>query len=88
MIREYIKLPVTVQAIQWTGDNCDEVMEFCGDWALFITCEGSKQLQIITLEGVMMASVGDYIVKGVDDEYYPCKPHIFDLTYKLKEENE
>lgn len=36
---------------------------------------------IPTLEGIMQASIGDYIIKGVQGEYYPCKPDIFKITY-------
>lgn len=43
-------------------------------------------LYIYTLEGRMIASQNDYIIKGIDGEYYPCKPHIFEQTYDLVEE--
>ncbi len=44
------------------------------------------ELDIPTLEGVMHASVGDYIITGVHGEQYPCKPDIFEETYELVEE--
>lgn len=43
-------------------------------------------IKIVTLEGTMLASVGDYIIKGVHGEFYPCKPDIFDLTYEKVED--
>ena len=41
-----------------------------------------QELRIQTLEGSMIASVGDYIIKGVKGEFYPCKPDIFEMTYE------
>lgn len=41
-----------------------------------------KEIDIPTLEGTMHASVGDYIITGVNGEIYPCKPDIFDKTYE------
>ena len=43
-------------------------------------------IQINTLEGIMIASVGDYIIKGIQGEFYPCKPNIFEQTYEEVEE--
>lgn len=88
MIKRYIKKPVEVEALEWDGTNCAEVAEFCGPDALFVECDGQKQLRIITLEGMMISSVGDFIIKGVDGEFYPCKPLIFKATYDLVKENE
>lgn len=48
---------------------------------------GTGELVIRTLEGDMTASYGDYIIKGVKGEFYPCKPDIFNETYELVEEN-
>lgn len=50
------------------------------------TCEGETFLPINTLEGIMKASVGDYIIKGVQGEFYPCKPSVFEQTYELVEQ--
>ena len=77
----YRKKPVVIQAVKWTGENNIEVLEFCS--SCYITSSGkTKDLIISTLEGDMSASVGDYIIKGVKGEYYPCKPDIFDMTYE------
>lgn len=79
MARAYRKKPVTVEAVQWTGENHAEMCEFI-DPEVFeiIPREG---LVIHTLEGDHHASPGDYIIKGVNGEFYPCKPDIFAKTY-------
>jgi hypothetical protein len=77
----YRKKPVVIQAVQWTGENNTEILHFCS--TCYITSSGkSKDLIVSTLEGDMSASVGDYIIKGVKGEFYPCKKDIFDLTYE------
>lgn len=82
MVKKYIKKPVTVEAVQWTGDNRKDIWDFC-TLAYFNTDfeTGDLKLMIQTLEGPMEASVGDYIIKGIKGEFYPCKPDIFLLTY-------
>lgn len=82
MMHKYRKKPVEIEALQWTGDNRDEIWKFCS-MAYFNTdvATGDLSLMIQTLEGSMQASIGDYIIKGVKDEFYPCKPDIFDMTY-------
>jgi hypothetical protein len=82
MMHKYTKKPVEIEALQWTGDNRDEIWKFCS-MAYFNTdvATGDLSLMIQTLEGSMQASIGDYIIKGVKDEFYPCKPDIFDMTY-------
>lgn len=75
---KYRKKPVEIEAVEWTGDNIDEIDGFSGQkWNVdhpFIT--------IPTPEGNMNARVGDYIIKGVNGEFYPCKPDIFAKTYE------
>lgn len=82
----YTKKPVTIDAIQWTGINQQEILDFCGEACVFSSEKTSKiktknKLLIGTLEGIMEASVGDFIIKGIKNEFYPCKPDIFELTY-------
>lgn len=72
------KKPVTIEAILWTGENYLEIDEFTE--SLSGMC-GQNGLVITTLEGDMGASIGDYIIKGVQGEFYPCKPDIFKATY-------
>jgi hypothetical protein len=78
MVAAYRKKPVVIQALQWKGDNEVEVLQFCSK--CFIVTGDS--LKINTLEGTMSASVGDYIIKGVEGEFYACKPDIFKKTYE------
>ena len=89
----YRKKPVVIEAIQWTGRNDKEIEDFVGDsfYDYADNCVKylpdseqykSKMMGIKTLEGIMYASVNDYIIKGVDGEFYPCKPEIFEKTYE------
>ena len=78
---KYRKKPVEIEAVMWTGYNFDIIKEM-SDRNIQIS---GKDLLIYTLEGVMKASIGDYIIKGVSDELYPCKPDIFNLTYEKAE---
>lgn len=71
------KRPVEVEAVQFTGENYSEIFEFAGH--IQISKNGCK---IVTLEGIMEALPGDWIIKGVKGEFYPCKPDIFQETYK------
>ena len=92
-VRKYRKKPVVVEAIQWTGDNLKEVIEFTGlhpsarkwTWEEFEEVVKKKGLKIFTLEGVEKPRIGDYIIKGVEGEVYPCKASIFEKTYEVVE---
>jgi len=84
MIVNCRKKPVVVQACQWTGENLHECLEFCHGalTAIYPTLDDSVViLEISTLEGDMCVSLNDYIIKGVDGEFYPCKESIFLKTY-------
>lgn len=78
MIKKYKKKPVIIEAIQWTGENLSEIDKFT---QAKVKNHGLV-LIIPTLEGDMYASLGDYIIKGVNGEFYPCKPGIFAKTYE------
>ena len=87
----YRKKPVVIEAIQWNGNNLTEIKEFVGDSLVYDIIDTAWQvgkgkphvlMKIKTLEGDMNASIGDYIIKGVDGEFYPCKPDIFEKTYE------
>ena len=80
MARAYRKKPVVVEAVQWTGENHAEMCEFIDSEAFDFTPR--IELIIHTLEGDHHASPGDYIIKGVNGEFYPCKPDIFAKTYE------
>ena len=83
MIKKYLKKPVEIEAVQYLGHNLKEIDEFVGQDLLYYGSINEEKgiLGIPTLEGIMKASVGDYIIKGVRGEFYPCKPDIFKLTY-------
>lgn len=84
MIKKYRKKPVEIEAIQYIGNNVEEVEEFVGNQLLRYNNtqeENDYSLGIPTLEGIMKASVRDYIIRGVRNEFYPCKPEIFRITY-------
>ena len=78
----YRKKPVVIEAVQWTGSNGGEVTAFLGGGHWW----GQTGPIIETLEGELHTSVGDWIIKGVNGEFYPCKPDIFEKTYELVEE--
>ena len=78
---KYRKKPVTIEAIQYTGRNYDELKRFCGGVEIIYDLL-NKCIYIPTLEGDMKASERDFIIKGVNGEYYPCKPDIFEKTYE------
>jgi len=77
---KYRKRPVEVEAVQWTGNNIREIESFCSGPLTFN--HETKSIIIHTLEGNMTASDGDFIIRGVHGEYYPCKPDIFEKTYE------
>lgn len=85
MIKQFRKKPIVIEAIQFDGTNKEEIHNFVGD--AIGQDVNSKDLFITTLEGIMIASVGDYIIKGVQGEFYPCKPDIFEQTYNEVQEN-
>lgn len=91
MIKKYIKKHIPVEAVQWEGrpgNNTPEEHNFLFDKAQF-EIDGEEVVLIVhTLEGDMKARPGDYIVKGVDGEFYPVKKEIFEKTYIEAKEDE
>lgn len=94
MIKKYVKKPVEIEAIQLKEDNIIEVFDFL-DEANYKETKSAEELEnfsqmilkqgyieIETLEGYVKANFGDYIIKGVKGEFYPCKPDIFQATYE------
>jgi len=75
---KFRKKPVVIEAVQWDG-NLDTILDLYipEAWQTL----GDRALVIPTLEGEMRADVGDWIIKGVAGEFYPCKPAIFASTY-------
>lgn len=81
----YKTKPCEIEAVQWTGYNMVEIEDFVSGSLTFtpLDIEGKYELYINTLEGVMKASDGDYIIRGLRGEYYPCKPDVFAKKYEL-----
>ena len=95
---KYRKKPVIIEAIQWNGENHREMFDFLTNYKktndymstsgenFYIDHEKTKGGLIIkTLEGEHVATIGDFIIKGVNGEFYPCKPDIFEKTYEKAE---
>lgn len=80
---KYRKKPVEIEAVQWTGNNINVVDAFVGTGKEYKY--ENECLYIKTLEGKLKANIGDYIIKGVNGEFYPCKPDIFEKTYEKVE---
>lgn len=93
MPKTYRKLPIEIQAIHYDGTNQAEVVEFMQDSSLasgsllddFPEAEDRESLYVETLEGIFHISKDDFVIKGVQGEFYPCKPDIFWKTYELVE---
>lgn len=84
-MRRYKKKPVIIEAVQFKEGNLKTVFEFVEDNDILGVYKGSNNklyANIHTLEGSMRVSEGDYIIKGVQGEFYPCKPDIFKQTYE------
>lgn len=86
---KYRKKPVVVEAKKWTDENTDEIIEWMGEdtWLVDEVDDGGKEtgetvLLIPTLEGDMKGRKGDWIIKGVKNEFYPCRDDIFRETYE------
>lgn len=89
------KKPVEIKCIQWTGKNLKEVIEFMGQrvktettfgrraWEVYEDIIKRDGLKIKTLEGEMSTTISDYIIQGVNGEFYPCKEEIFNKTYDI-----
>lgn len=86
----FIKKPVQIEAVHWTGENIGEVMAFMhpekpvnvNDLSHMKFSNADDLVCIQTLEGLMVADKGDWIIRGVKGGFYPCKPNIFEATYE------
>ena len=85
-IKKFRKKPVVIEALQWvpTKQGLAWMQLFVGDHAYTRTHSTTGELQLIckTLEGELRATPGDWIIRGVKGEFYPCKPDIFEATYE------
>ena len=94
---KFRKKPVVIEARQVTPETAEEIGAWCGatkckhesydsylwGWGLEIQ---DRHISIQTLEGEMSAAMGDWVIKGIAGEFYPCKPEIFEATYEKVEE--
>ena len=118
MIQKYTKKPVTIEAVQWTGDqevsdairqwverdaeagsvvDTDHIQHLWNyDFGAYVLPSGKtifapyteRCLIILTLEGEMIARPGWWIIRGVEGEFYPCRPDIFDQTYQRLDDHD
>lgn len=81
---KFRKKPIVIEAIQFTGKNCFDIFDFIGRRELRFNLElqNTDHPVIPTLEGDMCASPGDWIIKGIAGEFYPCKNEIFLNSYE------
>ena len=87
-MQKFVKKPVVIEAIQYDGANITEIETFVrGKLPTIMTSDLGTQLVISTLEGDMKVSKGDYVIKGIKGEFYPCKPDIFKQSYNMIKEN-
>ena len=78
MIKTFVKKPVKVQAVHWTGNNFDEISGFTNG-NIF---KYDEKVVIKTHAGYRYIEKSDWIIRGIKGEFYPCKPDIFEKTYK------
>lgn len=85
-MKKYRKKPVEIEAVQVTQRNGEEIESWIGasakSYDVGMAPGMTHHIDIDTLEGTMRADVGDWIIKGVKGEFYPCKPDIFEATYE------
>lgn len=93
---QYTKKPITIEAVQWDGNEISEVTPWIKEalekaisqpGSVGSIMRVSNKVEIITLEGAMLAQPGDYIIKGIKGELYPCKPDIFEASYNKGSES-
>lgn len=87
-IKRYRSKPKEIEAIQYNGRNANEIALWSENVAKETAYPWDVRMEIVTLEGVMVAECGDYIIKGIHGEFYPCKPEIFRKSYEVIGEQE
>ncbi len=84
---KYKKKPVIIDAIKYDGSKHSySLIGKMGDIKRYQHPSQGDEFQIITLEGEHTCSVGDYVIKGIKGEFYPCKPDVFEMTYEKVDE--
>ncbi len=83
---QFRKKPVVIEAEQFTEETKQRVFSWARGYTQHVDATrdeaGNPALSIRTLEGDMTATLGDWVIKGVKGEFYPCKPDIFEMTYE------
>ena len=86
-MQKFVKKPIVIEAIQYNGINITEIESFLVSKLPTVwSSVEDTQLVIPTLEGDMKVSKGDYVIKGIKGEFYPCKPDVFEKTYDVVED--
>ena len=85
--QSFRKRPVVIEAVQYDGENGEWAARWCGgrersEAKRSDPTDVACWIDIPTLEGVKRANRGDWVIKGVQGEFYPCKPDIFEATYE------
>lgn len=80
-MKKYVTIPTVREACQLTPDTLDDICEWLEQYSVPYIYN-NHELHIRTLEGLMLARMGDWVVKGVRDEFYPVKDEIFRATYR------
>lgn len=87
MINKYRTKSCEIEAIEFTRQNYNDVVGFTDNKAKDLIIErcinGKAYCKIETLEGDMVATEGDFIIKGLRGEFYPCKPDVFNKKYEV-----
>lgn len=86
MVGKARKKPVEIEYMQYTDtESAEKIVEWVGDYnsLLVVSDRHIPHITIMTLEGPMIADINDYIIKGVEGEFYPVKPDIFKKTYEV-----
>ena len=81
-VMKFRKKPVVIEAVQWKGNNWDELEKFSPYDLMYDFPASKKSITVKTLEGHHTCSLNDWLIKGIKGEFYPCKPDIFEATYE------
>lgn len=85
--KRYRKRPMVIEAMQWTGDNIHQIWDWAGAQDVYGPTEKNlNSLIISTLEGKMRCNLGDFVLKGIRGELYPCEKSIFIESYEEVED--
>ena len=89
-IQKFRKKPIIVEGVQWTGDNLREIVDFIpslqyhnSNWEWYEKSVKENGLGIFIYEGFSIVEIGDWILRDINNEFYPIKPNILEATYEL-----